>query len=181
MLDPIRKVRPEMHRKDQQDVIDLTFPMEEEPNSTIDQNHEATTPTRNKEADESTVSSPDLSPLKRPTSTPFRHQMHHVRLRGLRRSFKKRRAWIQGKTEETNENCLKNNDNFHSQQECDDTDSECDIMDGHKGRRISSTVRRKRVRLLRGLVRTYCGDTDSDDSDSDRYVCHDIILNILLH
>ena len=40
-------------------------------------------------------------------------------------------------------------------------------MNGRKRRHIASTVRRKRVRLLRGLVRVYCGDTDSDDSDSD--------------
>ena len=152
-------------------VIYLTSPLEEQSDNTNDQNHGETTPTGNLVVDgdteESTVSSPELSSLKRPISTPFRHQMHHVRLRGLRRSFKKRRDWIQGKTEETSNLFVKSTNTSHAPQESDDDDSECEVMDGRKRRHIASTVRRKRVRLLRGLVRVYCGDTDSDDSDSD--------------
>ena len=152
-------------------VIDLTSPLEEQSKNTNEQSDEVYTPAGNQEADkdqpETTVSSPDLSPRKLPISTPFRHQMHHARLRGLRRNFKKRRAWIHGATEKNNNLCLKNDNNYSSQPKSDDDESECEVMDGRKRRHIASTERRKRVRLLRGLVRVYCGDTDSSDSDSD--------------
>ena len=171
MSESDQKSIPGDAQKKSTNVIDLTSPLEEQSDNTNGQNHEETTPAGNEEVDgdteESTVSSPDLSPLKRSISTPFRHQMHHVRLRGLRRSFKKRRDWIQGKTEETNNLCVTNNNTSHAPQESDDEDSEGEAMNGRKRRHIASTVRRKRVRLLRGLVRVYCGDTDSDDSDSD--------------
>ena len=164
MAESDQKSIPVDAQKKSTSVIDLTSPLEEQSGNTNGQNHGETSPTRNQgfdeDTEESTVSSPDLSPLKRPISTPFRHQMHHVRLRGLRRSFKKRRDWIQGKTKETSNLCVKSTNTSYATQESDDEDSECEVMNGRKRRHIASTVRRKRVRLLRGLVRVYCGDTD---------------------
>ena len=98
MAESNQKSIPGDAQKKSTSVIDLTSSLEKQSDNTNDQNHGETTPTRNQEVDEdtqeSTVSSTDLSSLKRPMSTPFRHQMDHVRLRGLRKSFKKRRDWF---------------------------------------------------------------------------------------
>ena len=101
-----------------------------------------------------------LPQLKRPISTPFRHSLDPIRLHGLRRKFKERALWIQNGSEVIPES-TPNTNVQDSTGPVKEEDSDKEVED-RKCKHLSSTIRRKRKRILRGVIRNYARYADSD-------------------
>ena len=96
--------------------------------------------------------------LKRLKSTPFRQSLDPVRLHGLRRIFRDCAAWIQLGSEVTPALTRHGNvDDFTGNVTEEERDEE---VEERNRKDLSSTTRRKRKNILRGVTRIYARYAD---------------------